>query len=236
MTIYPAIDLLGGKCVRLVHGDYDSSTVYGEDPGAMAATFRDQGAEWIHAVDLDGAKAGEPVNVGAIEAIVACGLPVQVGGGIRNEESIERMLELGVRRVILGSVLVRDAEFARRAFARYGDRIVAGIDAKNGLVATQGWLETSSTTAGDLAKQMVDAGARLFVFTDIGRDGTLAGPNLGALSEFMEAAGVPVIASGGVGEESDIVLLRAMEPTPEGVIVGKAIYEGRIDLSRILSP
>lgn len=236
MTIYPAIDLLGGKCVRLVHGDYDSSTVYGEDPGAMAAAFRDQGAEWIHAVDLDGAKAGEPVNVGAIEAIVACGLPVQVGGGIRNEESIERMLALGVRRVILGSVLVKDAEFARRAFARFGDQIVAGIDSKNGMVATQGWLETSSTTAGDLAKQMVDAGARLFVFTDIGRDGTLAGPNLEALSEFMEAAGVPVIASGGVGEESDIALLRAMVPAPEGVIVGKAIYEGRIDLKRILSP
>lgn len=234
MTIYPAIDLLAGKCVRLVHGDYDSSKVYGEDPGAMAATFREQGAEWIHAVDLDGAKAGEPVNMAAIEAIVACGLPVQVGGGIRNEASIERMLELGVRRVILGSVLVRDAEFARRAFERFGEQIVAGIDAKNGLVATQGWLETSSTTAGDLAKQMVDAGARLFVFTDIGRDGTLAGPNLEALSEFMEAAGVPVIASGGVGEESDIGLLRAMTPAPEGVIVGKAIYEGRVNLRRVL--
>lgn len=234
MTIYPAIDLLGGKCVRLVHGDYDTSTVYGEDPGAMAVAFRDQGAEWIHAVDLDGAKAGEPVNLAAIESIVACGLPVQVGGGIRNEQTIEQVLNLGVRRVILGSVLVRDAEFARRAFERFGDQIVAGIDAKNGLVATQGWLETSDTTAGDLAKQMVEAGARRFVFTDIGRDGTLAGPNLEALSQFIEAAGVPVIASGGVGEESDVALLRAMHPTPEGVIIGKAIYEGRVDLRRIV--
>ena len=234
MTIYPAIDILGGKCVRLVHGDYDRLTTYGDDPGAIADGFAKAGATWIHAVDLDGAKAGHPVNVEAVRRIVAAGLPVQLGGGLRNHEDVQTVLDLGVARVILGSVLVRDAEFAAKAFAEFGDRIVAGIDAKEGKVATQGWLETSELTAGELAREMVAVGARRFVFTDIGRDGTLAGPNLKSLAEFMAAAEVPVIASGGVGTEEDIEMLRAMSPAPEGVIVGKAIYEGRVDLARIL--
>jgi phosphoribosylformimino-5-aminoimidazole carboxamide ribotide isomerase len=225
MIIYPAIDLLSGRCVRLVHGDYNQVTEYGE-PGEVARTFVAAGATWIHAVDLDGAKAGQPVNLKAVRAIVAAGVPVQLGGGLRTEGDLEQVFDLGVQRVILGSVLVRDPAFASACFAKFGDRIVAGIDARNGMVATQGWLETSTLTAGDLAKAMVQSGAQRFVFTDIGRDGTLAGPNLEALADFMAAASVPVIASGGVSGPEDIDALRTLGP--EGVIVGKAIYEGRV--------
>lgn len=225
MTIYPAIDLLAGRCVRLLHGDYNHVTEYGE-PGEVARSFVSAGATWIHAVDLDGAKAGHPVNRDAISAIVAAGVPVQLGGGLRKEDDLQTVFDLGVQRVILGSVLVRDPDFATACFEQFGDRIVAGIDARNGLVATQGWLETSTLTAGELAKAMVQAGARRFVFTDIGRDGTLAGPNLQALADFMQSAGVPVIASGGVSGPEDIDALRTLGP--EGVIVGKAIYEGRV--------
>lgn len=234
MTIFPAIDLLGGRCVRLVHGDYGQSTTYSEEPGAMARQFVEAGATWIHAVDLDGAKAGRPVNVDAIRAIVAAGVPVQVGGGLRQPESIRQMLDLGVARVILGSVLVNDPEFACRSFVEFGDRVVAGIDAREGRVATQGWLETSDMAAGELARHMVAAGAQRFVFTDIGRDGTLAGPNLDALAAFMAEADVPVIASGGVGSLADVEALFALETKPEGVIVGRAIYEGRVQVAELV--
>lgn len=230
MMIFPAIDLLSGRCVRLVHGDYDQVTVYGE-PGEVAGRFADAGAAWIHVVDLDGAKAGHPINLKAVQEIAAVGLPVQLGGGLRTLDDVQRVFNLGVQRVILGSVLVKDPAFAATCFTRFGDRVVAGIDARDGMVATQGWLETSTLTAGSLAQAMVQAGARRFVFTDIGRDGTLAGPNLEALAAFMAAAGVPVIASGGVSGPEDIDALRTLGP--EGVIVGKAIYEDRVDLAKL---
>lgn len=234
MIIFPAIDLLGGRCVRLVHGDYLQSTTYGDDPGAMARSFVDAGASWIHAVDLDGAKAGQPVNLDAVRSIVAAGVPVQMGGGLRTADSIRQALDLGVARVILGSVLVHDPEFACSAFVEFGDRVVAGIDAREGRVATQGWLETSELTAGELARHMVAAGAQRFVFTDIGRDGTLAGPNIDALSTFIAQADVPVIASGGVGSYAHVETLAQLETPPEGVIVGKAIYEGHVDVGQLV--
>lgn len=230
MIIFPAIDLLSGRCVRLVHGDYDQVTVYGE-PAEVAGRFADAGATWIHVVDLDGAKDGHPINLEAVRDIVAVGVPVQLGGGLRTLEEVQRVFDLGVQRVILGSVLVKDPAFAAACFTQFGDRVVAGIDARDGMVATQGWLETSTLTAGSLAQAMVQAGARRFVFTDIGRDGTLKGPNLEALANFMSAAGVPVIASGGVSGPEDIDALRTLGP--EGVIVGKAIYEDRVDLAKL---
>jgi phosphoribosylformimino-5-aminoimidazole carboxamide ribotide isomerase len=234
--IYPAIDIRGGKCVRLFQGDYNQETVYGDRPAEMAARFEQAGAEWLHVVDLDGAKEGRPVNLDAIEAIVReVSMPVQVGGGLRSIADVERLLGLGVKRVILGTAAIEDRAFVEQALARYGESIAIGIDARGGYVATRGWLETSEVRADELAKALADAGAQTFIFTDISRDGTMAGPNVEAIVALARACGRSVIASGGISSYAD--LERLAERSGEGVsgaITGKALYTGAIDLAQAL--
>lgn len=234
--IYPAIDIRGGKCVRLFQGDYAQETVYGDRPSEMAERFEQAGAAYLHVVDLDGAKAGQPTNLEAIEAIAkAVSMPIQVGGGIRSAAHIEQLLALGVSRVILGTAAIEDRAFVEQALQNYGGQIAIGIDARNGFVATRGWLETSEVRAEELAKALADKGAKTFIFTDISRDGTMTGPNTDAIVALARACGQTVIASGGVSQFSDLEQLA--EHRSEGVggaIVGKAIYTGAIDLKEAL--
>ncbi len=236
-TIYPAIDMRGGKCVRLLQGDYSKETVYGDSPFDMAKTFVDQGAEWIHMVDLDGAKAGSPVNDRFVLQ-VARELPakVQIGGGIRTAADVEHYLSNGVDRVILGSAAIKDPSFVREMLAKHGgSRIAIGLDAKDGYVATEGWIETSTVKATVLGKELADAGAETFIFTDIATDGMLSGPNVEATVELARVTGASVIASGGVSSVEDLLALRNF--AGEGVsgsIVGKAIYTEKINLARAL--
>jgi phosphoribosylformimino-5-aminoimidazole carboxamide ribotide isomerase len=233
MLIIPAIDLKDGKCVRLFQGDYDKVTIFSDDPAAVGRDFRTAGAKYLHLVDLDGAKAGKPVNLSVIEAIrQGSGLPVELGGGIRDEATVEQLLGMGIDRVILGTIALKDQDLAARLCQKWGERIVIGIDARNGMVAVQGWTETSAVPAITLAKELAGRGARRFIYTDISRDGTLTEPNYAALSEFMEAAQRPVIASGGVSQAEHVRRLR--EVGAEGVIIGRALYTGDVKLSEIL--
>lgn len=235
-TIYPAIDMRGGKCVRLLQGDYDKETVYGDSPFEMAKKFADEGAEWIHMVDLDGAKDGKRVNDQfVIQAAREMGVKVQIGGGIRTEDDINHYLENGVTRVIIGSIAVSDPEFAEEMVKKYGSQIAIGLDAKNGMVATHGWLNTSEVTAIDLGKRFAEAGAETFIFTDIATDGTLAGPNLEATRQLALETGKSVIASGGVSSLDDLKALKKFNGDGiSGAIVGKAIYEGRFSVKSAL--
>ncbi|RSD25123.1 1-(5-phosphoribosyl)-5-[(5-phosphoribosylamino)methylideneamino]imidazole-4-carboxamide isomerase [Mesobacillus subterraneus] len=235
-TIYPAIDMRGGKCVRLLQGDYDKETVYGDSPFEMARKFASEGAEWIHMVDLDGARAGKRVNDQfVIQAAKELGVNVQIGGGIRSEADINHYLENGVSRVIIGSIAVSNPEFAEQMVRKYGSQIAIGLDAKNGLVATHGWLNTSEVTAVELGKRFADAGAETFIFTDIATDGTLAGPNVEATSQLASETGKSVIASGGVSSLDDLLALRELSSDGvSGAIVGKAIYEGRFTVKSAL--
>ncbi|MGA9226440.1 MAG: 1-(5-phosphoribosyl)-5-[(5-phosphoribosylamino)methylideneamino]imidazole-4-carboxamide isomerase [Mesobacillus sp.] len=235
-TIYPAIDMRGGKCVRLLQGDYDKETVYGDSPFEMAKKFASEGAEWIHMVDLDGAKDGKRVNDEfVIKAAQELGANVQIGGGIRTENDINHYLENGVARVIIGSIAVSNPEFAEEMVKKYGSRIAIGLDAKNGLVATHGWLTTSEVTAVDLGKRFADAGAETFIFTDIATDGTLAGPNVEATRQLALETGKSVIASGGVSSLDDLEALKSLRADGvSGAIVGKAIYEGRFAVKSAL--
>lgn len=234
-TLYPAIDMRGGKCVRLLQGDYNQETVYGESPFDMALQFAADGAEWIHMVDLDGAKNGKRVNdqfvIKAAQQLQE--VKIQIGGGIRTEEDIAHYLEGGVDRVIIGSVAVSNPEFAIKMIKKYGGRIAVGIDAKNGYVATHGWLETSDIKAVELGKRFADAGAEAFIFTDIATDGMLTGPNIDAVGEMAEATGKTVIASGGVSSLSDLQALSTSKGV-SGAIVGKALYEKRFTLKEAL--
>ncbi len=233
MLIIPAIDLKDGKCVRLFQGDYAQVTVYGDNPAEVARRWRDEGAQYLHIVDLDGAKAGKPVNLPIIEEIIkASGLPIEVGGGVRDEAIVEDLLSRGIDRVVLGTVALRDPNMAERLCARWGERIIIGIDARNGMVAVEGWTETSDVAATVLAQELARRGAERFFYTDIGRDGTLSEPNYAALQEFMAAAQKPVIASGGVAKAEHVARLR--EIGAEGVIIGKALYTGDIKLKEIL--
>lgn len=234
-TIYPAIDMRGGKCVRLLQGDYDKETIYGDSPFDMAQTFAADGAEWIHMVDLDGAKDGKRVNDRfVIEAAVKLtGTNIQIGGGIRTEHDILHYLENGVDRVIIGSIAVSNPEFAIEMIQKYGKQIAIGIDAKNGYVATHGWLDTSEIKAIELAKRFAEAGAQNFIFTDIATDGTLSGPNMNAVCELAEVTGKNVIASGGVSSIQDLEALAAAKGI-SGAIVGKALYEQRFTLKEAL--
>ncbi|MEH7075782.1 1-(5-phosphoribosyl)-5-[(5-phosphoribosylamino)methylideneamino]imidazole-4-carboxamide isomerase [Neobacillus drentensis] len=233
LTIYPAIDMRGGNCVRLFKGDYDQETVYGDSPFDMAKSFAVDGAEWIHMVDLDGAKDGKRVNDRfVIEAAQKLQVNIQIGGGIRSEEDILHYLENGVNRVIIGSIAVSNPEFAIEMIKKYGPKIAVGIDAKNGFVATHGWLDTSKVKAVELGKRFADAGAETFIFTDIATDGTLAGPNIAAVCEMGEVTGKNVIASGGVSSLADLTAI-ASEPI-QGAIVGKALYENRFTLKEAL--
>ncbi|MDR7079982.1 phosphoribosylformimino-5-aminoimidazole carboxamide ribotide isomerase [Neobacillus niacini] len=234
LTIYPAIDMRGGNCVRLLQGDYDKETIYGDSPFDMAKRFAADGAEWIHMVDLDGAKDGKRVNDSfVIEAAKQLKVKVQIGGGIRSEADILHYLENGITRVIIGSIAVSNPQFAIEMIQKYREKIVVGIDAKNGYVATHGWLTTSEVRAVDLSKRFADAGADTFIFTDIATDGTLAGPNIAAVCEMAEVTGKNVIASGGVSSLADLRALNA--EGVKGAIVGKALYENRFTLKEALA-
>lgn len=235
-TIYPAIDMRGGKCVRLLQGDYDKETVYGDSPFDMAQTFAADGAEWIHMVDLDGAKDGKRVNDRFVikAAQQLANVKIQIGGGIRSEADIAHYLENGVDRVIIGSIAVSNPEFAIDMIKKFGGRIAVGIDAKNGYVATHGWLDTSEVKAVELGKRFADAGAETFIFTDIATDGMLSGPNISAVSELAEVTGKNVIASGGVSSLADLQALSTAKGIG-GAIVGKALYEKRFTLKEALT-
>lgn len=235
-TIYPAIDMRGGNCVRLLQGDYDKETVYGDSPFDMAKKFADEGAGWIHMVDLDGAKDGKRVNDEyVIQAARELKAKVQIGGGIRSEEDILHYLNNGVARVIIGSIAVSDPEFAEEMVRKYSGQIAIGIDAKDGYVATHGWMSTSEVKAVELGKRFARAGAETFIFTDIATDGTLAGPNLEAVKQMALETGKSVIASGGVSELADLTALKNLSATGvNGAIIGKAIYEGRFTVKQAL--
>jgi phosphoribosylformimino-5-aminoimidazole carboxamide ribotide isomerase len=237
VILYPAIDLKGGQCVRLRRGDMDQATVYNPDPAAQARAFAAAGFRWIHVVDLDGAFAGAPQNAEAVSAILAAvKLPVQLGGGIRDLATIEAWLTRGLERVILGTVAVKNPALVREAAARFPGRIAVGIDARNGFVAVEGWAETSSLPARDLAERFRDAGVAAVIFTDIGRDGMLAGVNVEATADLARGLGVPVIASGGLSSLNDIRSLKAREADGiAGAILGRALYDGRVDPGRALS-
>lgn len=231
MIIYPAIDLKDGVCVRLIRGDLDQATVFNDDPAAQAGAFTRAGFSWIHVVDLNGAVEGRPVNQAAVEAIIgATGLPVQLGGGIRNGAQVERWLDAGISRVVLGTLALKDPDLVKTLCARFPGRIAVGIDARGGMAAIEGWTETSDVPAVDLARRFEDAGAAAIIYTDIERDGTMTGPNLQATASLAEAISTPVIASGGVSCLEDLGALKAVAGAGiDGVIVGRAFYDGRID-------
>ncbi|HEO8421409.1 1-(5-phosphoribosyl)-5-[(5-phosphoribosylamino)methylideneamino]imidazole-4-carboxamide isomerase [Niallia sp. FSL W8-0635] len=236
-TLYPAIDMRGGKCVRLLQGDYEKETIYGDSPFDMAKSFVEQGASWIHMVDLDGAKDGRRVNDQfVIDAAKKLGAQVQIGGGIRQEGDIVHYLENGVTRVIIGSIAVSNPEFAMEMIRKYGKGIAIGIDAKNGFVATHGWLSTSEVKAVELGKRFADAGAETFIFTDIATDGMLSGPNVDAIEEMAMITKKEVIASGGVSSIEDLNRLKEIHAKGVGgAIIGKALYERRFTLEEALA-
>ena len=237
MLILPAIDLRGGNCVRLVKGDFKQETIYSEHPEEIALRWEEGGAEFLHVVDLDGALAGEPQNMDAIKRILqAVKIPVEVGGGIRSMESIDRLLSIGVSRVILGSVAVHKEELVQEACSAYGNRIVVGIDAKKGIVATDGWEKSGGISAVELAKKLGAFGLETIIYTDISRDGTLSGVNVTETARLARASGIKVIASGGVKSISDIEELKKRECDGViGVIVGKSIYEGTLSLTEAIA-
>jgi phosphoribosylformimino-5-aminoimidazole carboxamide ribotide isomerase len=237
MILYPAIDLKDGACVRLVRGAMTEATVFNTDPGAQARGFAAAGCAWIHVVDLNGAFAGRPVNAAAVSAIVgAVTIPVQLGGGIRDLATIEMWLNHGVARVILGTVALRQPDLVRDACRRFPGRVAVGIDARDGLVAVEGWAETSQVTALDLALKFEDAGVAAIIYTDIDRDGVLSGPNVEATAALAERLTTPVIASGGVASLDDLRALKARSASGiAGVISGRALYDGRIDLVAALA-
>ena len=235
MILYPAIDLKDGACVRLLRGDMDSATVFGTDPAAQARAFVNAGARWLHLVDLNGAFAGHPVNAAAVEAILsAIDVPVQLGGGIRDRAGIEAWLEKGVARVILGTVAVEDPALVRTAAAAFPGRVAVGIDARGGRVATRGWAEETEVMATDLARRFEDAGVAAIIYTDIDRDGAMAGPNVAATAALARAVSIPVIASGGVSSLADVMALRDTGAIA-GAISGRALYDGALDLREALA-
>jgi phosphoribosylformimino-5-aminoimidazole carboxamide ribotide isomerase len=241
LTLYPAIDLKDGACVRLRRGEMAQATTYGESPAAQAAVWQEAGARWLHVVDLNGAFAGRAVNQAAVRDILAIArVPVQLGGGIRDRASIEAWLDAGVRRVILGSAAVRDPALVREACRAHPGRIAVGIDARDGFVATDGWAQTSSLRALELALRFEDAGVAAIIYTDIGRDGMLSGMNIEQTLDLAFQLATPVIASGGVGGMADLRALREAthRGSPcvvEGVVIGRALYDGRLDLAEALA-
>jgi phosphoribosylformimino-5-aminoimidazole carboxamide ribotide isomerase len=234
MILYPAIDLKDGNCVRLLRGDMEAATVFGADPAAQARAFAEAGCRWLHLVDLNGAFEGHPVNAPAVEAILAAvDMPVQLGGGIRDRATIDRWLDRGVTRVILGTIAVRDPDLVRAAAAACPGRIAVGIDARGGKVAVQGWAEETETEAVDLARRFEDAGVAAIIYTDIDRDGAMGGPNIPATEALARAVSIPVIASGGVASIEDLRALKALNIL-DGAISGRALYEGKIDLAEAI--
>ena len=232
MILYPAIDLKDGNCVRLVRGEMDAATVFNVDPAAQATAFQDAGCQWIHLVDLNGAFAGEPVNGTAVEAILtAVSVPAQLGGGIRDMATIEAWLDKGLSRVILGTVAVRDPDLVKAAAKAFPGKIAVGIDARSGMVAVEGWAETTDVSALDLARKFEDAGVAAIIYTDIDRDGAMQGPNVEATAALANAVSIPVIASGGVSSMDDLRALKACGAPLNGVISGRALYDGRINVA-----
>jgi phosphoribosylformimino-5-aminoimidazole carboxamide ribotide isomerase len=234
VDIWPAIDLRGGKCVRLRQGDYRQETVFGDDPGAMARHWVDLGAKCLHLVDLDGAKAGRPVNLPAVRSILSSvKVPCELGGGIRNEETIAELLDLGLRRLVVGTLALREPDWFRQMCRKYPNRLVLGIDARDGRVATEGWLATSEVAATELAGWFAGEPIAALIYTDIATDGMMAGPNLPAMSEMQAAVNLPVVASGGVTTSDDVARLAAVPMA--GCIIGRALYEGTLSLPEALS-
>lgn len=237
MILFPAIDLKDGQCVRLVQGEMDAATVFNDSPASQAAAFEAQGFEYLHVVDLNGAFAGEPVNGAAVDAILgAVEMPVQLGGGIRDLATIEMWLGKGIRRVILGTVALRDPDLVRAACKAFPGQVVVGIDARDNRVAVEGWADVSDVLAVDLARQFEDAGVAAIIYTDIARDGVLKGLNLESTLALADAVSTPVIASGGLASMEDIKALIAPECEKlEGAISGRALYDGRIDATEALA-
>lgn len=237
MILFPAIDLKDGQCVRLKLGEMDQATVFNDDPSDQALQFERQGFKYLHIVDLNGAFAGRPVNGQAVDAILkAVTMPVQLGGGIRDLATIERWLDKGIRRVILGTIAVRDPALVREACKKFPGRVAVGIDAKGGKVAVEGWAETSELTAIDLARRFEDVGVAAIIYTDIDRDGVLKGLNLPSTAELARSTKIPVIASGGLASIDDIkALLKPEYKMLEGAITGRALYDGRIDPKQALA-
>jgi phosphoribosylformimino-5-aminoimidazole carboxamide ribotide isomerase len=234
MRVIPAIDLRGGLCVRLRQGDYGQETVFGDDPALMAARFESEGAGSIHLVDLDGAKTGRPVNITSVQRIMArVKIPCQLGGGVRDQATIAAWLDAGVDRVIVGTQALRDPDWFRTMTNKYPHRLILGLDARAGKVATEGWIETSTVDAAALARRFDDSPLAAIIYTDIARDGTLEGPNLDATRELADSVKAPVIASGGVGSLEDLDLLAALPIA--GCIVGRALYEGRFTLAEAIT-
>ena len=234
MILYPAIDLKDGQCVRLLHGEMDKATVFGDDPAAQAATFEAAGCDWLHLVDLNGAFAGAPVNAAAVEAILSrVTVPCQLGGGIRDMATIEAWLSKGLSRVILGTVAVENPALVREAAAAFPGKVAVGIDARGGRVATKGWAEETDILVTDLAQSFEDAGVAAIIYTDILRDGAMQGPNIKATEALARAVTIPVIASGGVASLADLSALRDTGVIA-GAISGRALYDGAIDLTQAL--
>lgn len=238
MTIYPAIDIKGGRAVRLTQGRADAETVYAENPADVAAQFRAAGAAWVHVVDLDGAFAGEPKNSAAVQAIAALGMKVQLGGGLRTRGAVERALGFGASRVVIGTRAAESEAFVGELVQAFGEKIAVGIDAKNGQVAVKGWVSTAGMSALDLGRRMSALGVRTLIHTDIGTDGMLTGPNLPAQEAMLAAGDFRVIASGGVSRREDVIALAQLAQRQlrlDGVIVGKAIYEKRVELGELFT-
>jgi len=236
MKLYPAIDLKDGQCVRLVRGEMDQATVFSDNPGAQAKAFEEAGAEWIHVVDLNGAFAGKAINADAVSSIISSvDAKVQMGGGIRTLENVAFWLERGLSRVILGTVALRDPELVKQACKEFPGQIAVGIDAKDGFVAVEGWAEVSEITALDLALKFEDAGVSVIIYTDIARDGAMQGPNTEATAALAKALSTPVILSGGVSSMDDLhEIKKAAASGIEGVISGRALYDGRIDVAEAI--
>lgn len=235
MILYPAIDLKDGQCVRLLRGEMDRATVFGDDPAAQARAFAAAGAQWLHLVDLNGAFAGVPVNAAAVEGILAAvDIPCQLGGGIRDMATIEAWLTKGLARVILGTVAVENPDLVRQAARAFPGQVAVGIDARGGFVATKGWAEETTVQATDLARSFEDAGVAAIIYTDIDRDGAMGGPNVAATAALARAVRIPVIASGGVSSLADLVALRDTGVI-DGAISGRALYEGALDLTTALA-
>lgn len=236
MIIFPAIDIRDGKCVRLFKGDFNQETVFSDKPEEMAEKWQAEGAEFLHLVDLDGALAGKSQNLATVKKIIAAvNIPVELGGGIRTMENIDEVLALGVKRVILGSVAVKNPDLVKEACAKYGERIVVGIDAKDGIVAVDGWGVSGNVDVIKLAKEMAKAGVKTIIYTDISRDGTLAGVNVAATAKLARESGINIVASGGVKSTADIKALLPYEKDGiEGVIVGKSIYMKTLDLAEAI--
>jgi phosphoribosylformimino-5-aminoimidazole carboxamide ribotide isomerase len=238
MTIYPAIDIKGGRCVRLTQGRADQETIYAENPADVAKGFLAAGSEWVHVVDLDGAFQGEPQNLPVVQAIAALGMKVQLGGGLRSRVAVERALGFGVSRVVVGTRAAESEAFVGELVQSFGNKIAVGIDAKSGRVAVKGWVDTTGLDAIEFARRMEKLGVATIIYTDIGTDGMMTGPNLAAQEAMLTAVNCRIVASGGVSQRNDVVALKALSQRHanlDGVIVGKAIYERRVDLADLLT-